>query len=93
MYENNNQDNSGNTMVAFGIGLIAGAITALLLAPATGEETRRKLGSVAGKVGEKAKDGFESGKEFVANQKDRFVGAVDEAKQTYRKESTPTSTM
>lgn len=93
MYENVSERESNNSMLAFGLGLIAGAVTALLLAPASGQETRRRLGSVAAKVGDRAKDTFESGRQFVAQQKDRFTSAVDEGKQTYRKESTPASTL
>lgn len=92
MYENTNERDSGNTMLAFGIGMIAGAVTALLLAPASGQETRRRLGTVAQRVGDKAKDTIESSRHFVNDQKDRFASAIEEGKQTYRKESTPTST-
>jgi gas vesicle protein len=94
MYENSSErDNNGNSMLAFGIGMIAGAVTALLLAPASGQETRRRIGHVAQKVSDKAKDSFESGKQFVQDQKGRFTSAIEEGKQTYRKESTPSSTL
>lgn len=92
MYDNNERA-SGNSMMAFGLGMLAGAVTALLLAPATGEETRRRIGGVAQKVGQKAKDGIETGREYVAQQKDRFTGAVEEGKAAFRKETTPTSTL
>jgi gas vesicle protein len=91
MYENMNDRESGNSMMAFSLGLIAGAAAALLLAPASGTETRRRLGSVAQKVGERAKDTMDQGKQFVNDQKDRFTGAVEEGKQTYRKESSPST--
>jgi gas vesicle protein len=41
---------AGTIIVAFVLGAITGAAAALLMAPATGEETRRKLG-------ERARDG------------------------------------
>lgn len=41
---------AGLVMMAFALGAIAGAAAALLMAPATGEETRRTLG-------DKARDG------------------------------------
>ena len=37
------KDNSGNLMVAFVVGALTGAAVALLFAPASGEETRRRL--------------------------------------------------
>lgn len=94
MYENENFGGikeGGNAMGAFALGMIAGAVTALLLAPASGSETRRKLGQVAQNVGSKAKEGFDASRQFVNDQKDRFTGAVEEGKQTYRKESSTTS--
>lgn len=36
-------DNNKNTMTAFLLGLIAGGVTALLLAPDSGRETRRRV--------------------------------------------------
>jgi gas vesicle protein len=38
---------AGNVIVAFVLGALAGAAAALLMAPAAGEETRRKLGERA----------------------------------------------
>ena len=43
----NNQGSSGSVLLAFAIGALAGAAIALLYAPATGEETRRKLAQKA----------------------------------------------
>ncbi|HET7224574.1 MAG TPA: YtxH domain-containing protein [Candidatus Eisenbacteria bacterium] len=94
MYENIDSRESGNGMMAFALGMLVGAVTALLLAPASGTETRRKLGQVASNVGDKAKQGLDATKQFVNDQKDRFSGAVEEGRQTYRKETTqPSSTM
>jgi gas vesicle protein len=93
MYDNSNPRESGNTIMAFGLGVLAGAVTALLLAPASGEETRRRIGTAAQKASEKAKDTVDHGRQFVSEQKDRFAGAIEEGRQTFRKESTPTSTM
>ena len=93
MYDNlNDREHGGNSVLAFGLGMIAGAVTALLLAPASGTETRKALGHAASKVGDKAKDGFDATKQFVSDQKSRITGAVEEGKQTYRKE-TATSAM
>jgi gas vesicle protein len=49
----NNQGSAGTVLLAFAVGALAGAAVALLYAPATGEETRRRLS-------EKAKDGREN---------------------------------
>lgn len=92
MYENINDREGGNGLMAFALGMVVGAATALLLAPATGADTRRKLGQVASTVGDKAKQGLENTKQFVNDQRDRFTGAVEEGKQTFRKETTTSPT-
>ena len=43
----NNQSSTGSVLLAFAVGALAGAAIALLYAPATGEETRRKLAQKA----------------------------------------------
>lgn len=93
MYENiNDREGGNNGLVAFALGMIVGATTALLFAPATGADTRRKLGQVAGNVGDKAKQGIDATKQFVNDQRDRFTGAVEEGRQAFRKETTTPST-
>jgi gas vesicle protein len=93
MYENSSDRAGGNGMMAFGLGMIVGAVTALLLAPATGADTRRKIGAVASTVGDKAKQGVDRTKQFVSEQRDRFSGAIEEGKQAYRRETTTPTTM
>ena len=49
-------DRSIDVIVAFGVGLIAGAAAALLLAPTSGEESRRHIGETAKDVSGKIRD-------------------------------------
>jgi gas vesicle protein len=49
-----NQGSSGSVLLAFAVGALAGAAIALLFAPASGEETRRKLAEKA----RESKDGL-----------------------------------
>jgi gas vesicle protein len=49
----NNQNSTGTMLLAFAVGALAGAAVALLYAPASGEETRRRLA-------QKARDGREN---------------------------------
>ena len=39
----NNESSAGSVLLAFAVGALAGAAVALLYAPASGDETRRKL--------------------------------------------------
>ncbi len=82
-----NERGTNGTLVAFGLGVLAGAITALLVAPASGRETRRRLGQAAQKVGDQAKTGFEATRHLVSDQKERLTRAVEEAREAYRRES------
>ena len=56
---------AGTVVVAFVLGALTGAAVALLLAPATGEETRRILSEKAKEGREKAADAARQGKEFL----------------------------
>jgi gas vesicle protein len=52
----NYESNTGVNLGGFMIGALVGASLALLLAPASGGETRRRLGDTAKKIGNVAKD-------------------------------------
>ena len=51
---------AGTVMLAFLIGAIAGAVVALLYAPASGQETREFLGEKAREGVKKARDVYEA---------------------------------
>jgi gas vesicle protein len=55
--------------MAFIVGAIAGAAVALLWAPASGAETRRKLGDAIG-------EGSEKGREYLKQRRDQLSDAV-----------------
>ena len=81
------ENDGGRGFLAFSLGMIAGAVTALLLAPAAGTETRRKLGEATQGIRDKAREGLDRAGEFVNQQKDRITGAVEEGKQTFARET------
>jgi gas vesicle protein len=85
-----NNGNQGSVLVAFLIGAVAGAAVALLYAPATGEDTRRKLAERAREGREKAEELAREGREFINRQRQTLANAVDRGRQAYdeaRKES------
>jgi gas vesicle protein len=81
----NDNGNSAVILMAFLLGAIAGAATALLWAPQTGEETRRLLADKAREGREKAAEAAQKSKEFVDRQRDTLQTALDRGKEAYQK--------
>ncbi|MBI3398281.1 MAG: YtxH domain-containing protein [Deltaproteobacteria bacterium] len=93
-------ENSSNTlgvMLAFIVGGIIGAGLALLYAPSSGEETRRRLREEMEQAGDKLRQGYEAAvdtveegagkvKEIVEERKGEFVAAYQAGKEVYQKE-------
>ena len=88
---------SGAVLMSFLLGGIVGAGLALLLAPQSGEETRKKIrefaddvkDKTAGLVDEakhKVTDIVDDGKGFYEEKKSVFKAAVDAGKDAYEKE-------
>ncbi len=72
-------------MVSFILGAAAGFVTGILVAPASGEETRRKIQTEVGKSGDKAKENFdrlakeaEKGIKVVREKTQEGIGAIRE---------------
>lgn len=64
---------SGSILLAFVLGAAAGATIALLYAPASGEETRRKLAARAREGREKVEALAREGRDFVEQTRKEFV--------------------
>jgi gas vesicle protein len=89
---------SGSVLLAFILGGLVGAGIALLVAPQSGIETRRKIKEFADEATEKATGFAESTREKVSSkidtaksmyeeQKAAVAAAVDAGKQAYQRES------
>ena len=74
---------AGTVVVAFVLGAIAGAAAALLMAPASGEETRRTLAEKAREGRERAADAAKQGREFVNRGRDTLSSAIDRGREAY----------
>ena len=77
----------GQVVLGFGLGMIVGGATALLLAPAGGRETRRRIGRLAQDVSAQAREGVAEATQFVADQKDSLKIAMAEGQHAYQRES------
>lgn len=74
---------AGTVVMAFVLGAITGAAVALLVAPATGEETRRLLAERAREGRERANEAARQGREFVGRQKETFSTAIERGREAY----------
>ena len=74
---------AGTVVMAFVLGAITGAAVALLVAPATGEETRRMLADKAREGRERANEAARQGREFVNRSKETLTSAVDRGREAY----------
>lgn len=79
-----NGSSAGNVLMAFAIGAIAGAAVALLYAPASGEETRRKLAEKAREGRERAESAAREGREFVNRQRENLTTAVEKGREAFQ---------
>lgn len=75
---------AGTVIVAFVLGALTGAAVALLVAPASGEETRRVLAEKAREGREKATEAARQGREFVNRQKDTLSSAIERGRDAYQ---------
>lgn len=76
---------TSNVLVAFLLGAVAGSVAALLLAPASGADTRKKLADGLRKAKDKALDGLENAKEYAETHKEALKEAYQEGKEAYQK--------
>jgi len=70
-------------LVAFAIGAIAGAAIALLYAPASGDETWRRIAEKAREGREKAEALAKEGREFFQRQRDNVASAIDRGRESF----------
>ena len=89
---------AGKVVCSFFIGGLIGAGVALLIAPKTGEETRRMIKELAEEVKQKAEDYIdqakrtatayvEKGKDFVEKEKNVITKTMEAGKEAYKKET------
>ena len=83
----NNQSSAGTVLLAFAIGAVAGAAVALLYAPGTGEETRRRLADKAREGKQRAESALREGREVLRRQRDTLTEAIDRGREVFEEMS------
>jgi gas vesicle protein len=78
------ESGAGTVVAAFVLGAIAGAAVALLVAPASGEETRRMLAEKAREGRERANEAARQGREMWNRQRDTLSSAFERGREAYQ---------
>lgn len=86
MENNNHSRRSGSVPIAFLVGAVVGGVTALLLAPESGAQMRRRLRRGAHDLQEKGATLAHDMGERVETATGAVKGAVSEARSAYRDE-------
>ena len=73
---------AGTVIVAFVLGAITGAAVALLMAPTSGEETRRVLAEKAREGRDRANEAARQGRDIVNRGKETVTGAIERGRET-----------
>ena len=75
---------AGTIITAFVLGALTGAAVALLMAPQSGEETRRQLGERAREGADRAAEAARQGREVLNRQKDTIASAIERGREAYQ---------
>lgn len=76
---------TSNVLVAFLAGAVAGGVVALLFAPASGEETRRRIKETLAKAKDRAAEELERAKEYAETRREALKEAYAEGKEAYQR--------
>ena len=71
-------------ITAFVLGALTGAAVALLMAPQSGEETRRMIGDRARDSADRAADAARQGRELLNRQKENISSAIERGREAYQ---------
>jgi len=74
---------AGTVVIAFVLGALTGAAVALLMAPTSGEETRRILAERAREGRERAGEAARQARDFATRQKQTISTAIDRGREAY----------
>ena len=85
-YLNEESRSGASGLSGFMLGAIVGAGVALLFAPATGTDTRRRLGDTAKRLGSAARDRIQEGKDRLQEGKERIQEGASKLQDRFQGE-------
>lgn len=88
-YPNTDLARGSNAMMGFVLGAVVGAGIALLLAPATGADTRNRLGDAARKLRQNAGNITDRARNAMSEFKDDARSAVEAGRESFRRGTQP----
>jgi gas vesicle protein len=80
---NDNNGGTGSMMTGFVVGALVGAGLALLLAPATGQDTRRRISDTARRIRDEAKNRVGQTRETLSSIKDDARTAFESGREAF----------
>lgn len=86
-----NDTNSLAPMIGFALGALAGGAIALLLAPASGEDTRRRLTESARRMTRDGRDKFDQTRDAATQFGSDVKSAIDAGREAFRQDGGPKS--
>jgi len=89
----NEESNGAGPIIGFAIGALMGGILGVLLAPASGAKTRRRLAKAARKVSKQTRSTLEDARDRMGDAASGLgadvKSAVDAGKEAFRREAEP----
>ncbi len=79
-----NTSTQRDMVILFGLGLVVGAAAGLLLAPASGEKTRQRIGDLVGEATGRAREGIDTAGSTLREQSTRLAHALKEGKEAFQ---------
>ena len=80
-----NRGDSSGWLVGLLVGAAVGAVVGLLLAPAPGEETRRRIREAAGKLGDEGRKKVDEARHYADERAGEIKDAFRAGKEAYQK--------
>jgi gas vesicle protein len=79
-----NSGGNNGVLVGFLVGAVVGAVAALLLAPASGTETRRRLRDAADKLADEGRRRYDDARGYAGERADELKEAFRAGKEAYQ---------